>query len=206
MANDALSLLGARPFNAPACPPPVMYYRCETSATLQIFRGQFMAINSNGRVEPTVGTTTGALTSIGVAWDFLDLNLAGLPTGMNSLTQGAFLPVSTDAFVGVTYDPMQLYVMEEITGGTAIIVSSIGLGVDFTYIATTGNTQTGWSNSVLRNVGLTAGTANLLQLVNVYNILNQDGTVNAPGASCKWIVRIQRHQLGNVTLPLPQGL
>ncbi len=206
MANDANILMGARPITAPMCPPPTLYYRAETSSTLQYFRGQFVTINSNGRVQPTAIGISNALSAIGVAWNFLDLQLAGPPTGMELLTQGAFLPANTDAFVAVTYDPMQLYVMEEITGGTAISVNSIGLGVDFTYAATTGNTNTGLANSLLTNVGLTIGTANMLQLLNVYNILNADATVNAPGASCKWIVRIQRHQLGNVTLPLPQGL
>lgn len=206
MANDAGARYGAFPITAPMCPPPLLYYRVETSSTLQYFRGQFVAINSNGRVQPIAVGISNNLSALGIAWDFLDLSLAGLPSGITSLSQGAFLPANTDAFVGVTYDPMQLYLMEEITGGTAINVNSIGLGVDFTYIATTGNTTTGFATSVLQNVGLTNGTSNTLQLLNVFNILNQDGTVNAPGASCKWVVRIQRHQLGNAEFALPQGL
>lgn len=206
MANDQGILYGARPFTAPSSPPKVLPFRVETSTTIQYFKGQFVAINSNGRVETVVGTASGGLVSCGVIWGFTDLNQAGLPSGMTSLSQGAFLPVSTDAYAEVIYDPHQLYLMEEITGGTAINVNSIGLGVDFTYIATTGNTNTGIANSILRNVGLTAGSQNLLQLMNVYNITNQDGTTNAPGASCKWVVRIQRHQFANVTLPNPQSL
>lgn len=206
MANDQGKSYGASPIMNPQSPPVVLPYRVETSATLQYFRGQFVAINSNGRVEPVAATASGGVVSIGVVWNFLDLNLAGVPSGMTSLTQGGFLPASTDAFAEVIVDPHQLYLMEEITGGTAISTNSIGLGVDFTYIATTGNTTTGFATSVLRNVGLTVGSQNLLQLMNVYNIMNNDGTFNAPGASCKWVVRIQRHQFSNVTLPNPQLL
>lgn len=204
MANDANIRMGFFPLTAPQSPPQLLYYRANTA--INIFRGQLMAINNSGQVQVVAAGASSGANAIGVAWDFLDLNLAGLPSGMTSLSQGAFLPLNTDAFVGVTYDPLQLYVIEEATGGTAISVSSIGLGVGFTYIATTGNTNTGYCNAVLTNVGLTAATDNTLQLVNVYNILNQDGTVNAPGAACKWVVRIFRHQFGNANFPIPQSL
>ncbi len=206
MANDAGLRYGAFPITSPGYPPALMSYKVETSATLQYFRGQFVVINSNGRVQPVAVGISNNLSALGVVWNFEDVNLAGLPSGMTTTSAGPFLPVNTDAFALVTYDPMQLYVMEEITGGTAIGVNSIGLGVDFTYTATTGNTTTGFATTVLQNVGLTNGTANTLQLVNVLNILNQDATVNAPGASCKWVVRIQRHVFGNAEFSLPQGL
>lgn len=206
MANDANIRMGFFPVTAPQCPPPTLPFRVETSATLQYFRGQLVQINSNGRVQPVAAGATQSIGALGVAWNFLDLNLAGPPSGMNLLTQGAFLPANTDAFVEVTYDPLQLYVIEEVTGGTAINTNSIGLGVDFTYAATTGNTNTGFCNAMIANNVVTAGTLSLLQLVNVHNILNADATVNAPGASCKWIVRIQRHTFGNAILPLPQTL
>lgn len=206
MANDQGKSYGAFPILNPQSPPVTMPYRVETSATLQYFRGQFVAVNSNGRIEPVAAGVTGGQVALGVVWNFLDLNQAGIPSGMTLLSQGGFLPAATDAFAEVIVDPHQLYLMEEITGGTAISVNSIGLGVDFTYIATTGNTTTGFATSALQNVGLTVNTQNLLQLMNVYNIINNDGTVNAPGASCKWIVRIQRHSFANVTLPKPQSL
>ena len=206
MANTQGVNYGARPFTTPASPPIVMPYRVETSSTIQYFKGQFAVINSNGRVETVVGTASGGMISCGVIWGFTDLSQAGLPTGMASLTQGAFLPVSTDAYAQVIIDPNQLYVMEEITGGTAIVASSIGLGVDFTYICATGNTQTGIANSVLRNVALTNGTSNMLQIVGLLDITNQDGTANASGASAKWVVRIARHQFGNNVFPNGQTL
>src|SRR3990167_410600 len=206
MANDQGRNYGASPITQPDSPPKLLYYRVETASTIQYFRGQFAVINSNGRIETVIAGNSDGRVSCGVIWDFLDLNLAGLPSGMTSLTQGGFLPVSTDAFAGVIYDPMQLYIMEEGTAGTAIAIDSLGLGVSFTYTATTGNTSTGFANSIISTSAAGVTTQNLLQLMNVYNITNQDGTTNAPGDSCKWIVRIMRHQFNGVCLGLPQAL
>src|SRR3990167_3251034 len=206
MANDQGVSYGARPFNAPDNPPKIMYYRVETSTTIQYFRGQFVVINSNGRIETVIAGNSSGTVSCGVIWDFLDLNMAGPPSGLTSLSQGAFLPASTDAYAGVIYDPLQLYIMEEDTAGTAINISSLGLGVSFTYTATTGNTNTGFANSVISTSAAGVTTQNLLQLMNVYNITNQDGTTNAPGDSCKWVVRIMRHQFGNACTAVPQAL
>lgn len=206
MANDQGLRLGAFPITDPGYPPALLPYRVETSSTLQYFRGQFLVLNSNGRVQPLAVGISNNLSSVGVCWEFLDMTQGGLPSAMTTTSAGAFLPANTDAFAMVTYDPMQLYIMEEITGGTAIGINSIGLGVDFTYIATTGNTTTGFATTVLQNVGLTAGTSNTLQLLNIFQIQNFDGTINNTGGSCKWIVRIQRHQFGNAEFSIPQGL
>jgi hypothetical protein len=203
MANDQGIRYGAFPIYSPQSPPIVLYYRCETGATLDWFRGQFVQINSRGNA--MIIAPTDNISSCGVAWEFLDTNLAGLPSGMTTLTQGAYLPRATDGYVGVIIDPQQLYLMEEITGGTAMSANSIGYLVNFTYTATTGNTVTGYANTVLQNSTISAGTGPLLQLMNVYNITNQDGTTNAPGASCKWVVRIANHQFNGTKVSVPQA-
>ena len=206
MANDQGKNYGAFPLTQPDSPPKLLYYRVETASTIQYFRGQFAVINSNGRVETVVaGNSTGTL-SCGVIWDFLDLTLAGPPSAMNSLTQGAFLPVSTDAFAGVIYDPQQLYIMEESSAGTAFALNSLGTGVSFTYIATTGNTTTGFANSVISTSAAGVTTQNMLQLVAIHNVINNDGTINDVGDFCKWVVRIQRHQFANAGIATPQAL
>ena len=97
------------------------------------------------------------------------------------------------------------YLMEEITGGAALSALSLGQVVNWTYIATTGNTTTGYANTVIQNSSVISGTGPLLQLMNVYNIINQDGTVNVPGASAKWVVRIANHQFNGTKLSLAQG-
>lgn len=203
MANDQGVNYGARPIFQPQSPPVILYYRAETGTTLDIFRGQFMRINSRGNAQ--VAAPGDNVSSCGVAWEFTDVNLAGLPTGMNSLDQGAYLPRATAGFIGIITDPAQLYLMEEITGGTAMSANSIGYLVNFTYAATTGNTTTGIANSVIQNSSIATGTGPLLQLMNVYNIINQDGTVNASGASAKWVVRIANHQFNGTKLSLAQG-
>lgn len=203
MANDQGKNYGAFPIMNPQSPPVILFFKAETGTTLDYFRGQFVSINSRGNVQPTAPSDN--VGSCGVAWEFSDTNLGGLPSGMTSLSQGGYLPRATDGYIGVITDPMQLYLMEEITGGTAMAATSLGYLVNFTYTATTGNTTTGFATTVLQNSTIAAGTGPLLQLMNVYNIINNDGTVNAPGASCKWVVRIADHQFGPTRLSVVQA-
>ena len=204
MANDQGARYGAFPVYNPQSPPVLLYYKVETSATIDMFRGQFVQINSRGNAQ--VYSQAGSGGILGVAWEFLDSNLAGLPSSMTKLDQGAYLPKATDGYVGVSIDPNQLYLMEESTGGTALSANSIGCFIDFTYLATSGNTNTGWANTVLKQASLiTSGTTAPLQLLNVYNIINQDGTINAAGDSCKWVVRVTKPQLAPVALGIIQG-
>ncbi len=203
MANDQGKSYGAFPIMNPQSPPVLLYYKANTA--VNIFRGQYMALNNSGQVQ--VIAPGDNVASCGVAWTFLDTNLAGPPAAMTTLANsaGPFLPSGNDANVGVIVDPAQLYLMEEITGGTALGAASIGQLVNFTYIATTGNTTTGFANSVIQNSSVSSGTGPLLQLMNVYNITNNDGTTNAPGASCKWVVRIANHQFNGTKLSVAQG-
>ncbi len=202
MANDQGKNYGAFPITQPDSPPKLLYYTANTA--FNIFRGQYVAVNNSGQVQIIApGDNT---SSCGIAWDFLDTNLAGPPSAMMLTTAGAYLPSGNNALVGVIYDPQQLYVMEEITGGVALSALSLGQLVNFTYIGTsTGNTTTGFATSVIQNSSVSSGTGPLLQLMNVYNIINNDGTVNAPGAACKWVVRIANHQFNGTKLSVAQG-
>jgi len=201
MANTQGINYGARPITEPGMPPKLMYLRANTAQA--IYRGQFVAVNNSGQI--AIIAPGDNVAAIGIAWQFLDSDAASIPSAMADLTQGAFLPSSTDAVVAYTYDPQQLYVMEEITGGTAIVALSVGLLANFTYTATTGNTTTGWANNVINNSGVAAGTGPLLQLLGFQDIINQDGTDNAAGASAKWVVRIANHQFNPTKLGVPQG-
>ncbi len=209
MANDT-GIRGLYPIYAAQSPPPLLFFRANTAVS--IFRGQPVFINNSGQVQVVdVNTSNNTNVALGVAWEFLDLNRAGLPSGLTNLPNslfgtniGPFLPASTDAFVGVTYDPMQLYLIEEDTAGAALSINSLGQAVPFTYQATTGNNFSGYANITMIRVPILSSTGNLLQLVNVFDVLNQDGTQNAPGNFCKWVVRIQRHQWGNAVVSVPQ--
>lgn len=203
MANDQGAHYGAFPIYSPQSPPVVLFYKANTA--VNIFRGQYVQINNSGQC--AIIAPGDNVAAAGVAWEFLDTNLAGLPSAMTILpnTAGPFLPSGNDANVGVIIDPQQLYLMEEITGGTAITANSVGKLVNFTYIATTGSTVTGFANTVIQNSSLGTGTGPLLQLMNLYNIINQDGTVNAAGNACKWVVRIANHQFNGTKVSVPQG-
>lgn len=202
MANDQGIRYGAFPYNAPACPPKVMYFVANTAQI--IYRGQFVALNNSGQV--AIIAPGDNLASAGIAWEFLDNRLAGPPTAMNSLAQSPFLPANTVARVGIIYDPDQLYVIEEITGGTALAQASIGQLVNWTYIGTsTGNSVTGYATTVIQNSSVSSGTGPLLQLMGLNDITNQDGTQNNFGASAKWVVRIANHQFNGTKLSIPQG-
>lgn len=197
MANDTRPV-GLIPITQPYGNMRVNYYIANTA--VNIFIGQLVALNNSGQVQIVpVGANQPA---IGVAVGFLDTTLSGPPSGVTVLTQGGYLPSSTDAYVAVTNDPQQMYLIEEDTGSTALTTAAIGAAGDFIYIAQTGSTVTGLSNTVLDRSTVAADTAGLLQLLQVQNIINQDGTVNVPGDYCKWVVRIANHQLNGTKLSL----
>ncbi len=207
MANDT-NIRGLYPIlNQNGQPPQILYFRANTAVA--IYRGHPVFINNSGQVQIVdVNTSNNSNTAVGVAWTFLDANYAGLVPGMTLLPNalggtnyGPFLPASTDAFVGVTYDPMQLYVIEEDTAGTALNVNSANQGLGFTYQATTGNNFSGYANITTIRATILSSTGNLLQLMGPLDIINQDATLNAPGNYAKWLCRIQRHQYAWPTVP-----
>ena len=197
MANDP-NVRGLMPINSPQGNIKLGIYRANTA--LAIFRNQPVALNNSGQVAvAAVGDNTPLL---GSAVGFLDLTRAGLPSGMTTLTQAANLPISTDAYVLVADDPNQLFLMEEDTGGTALTTSAIGNSVNWTYQATTGNATTGYSTALIDRDTVGTGTDGMLQILEVYDIKNQDGTDNLAGDFAKWVVRISDHQLGPTKLAL----
>lgn len=210
MANDT-NVRGLFPIlNQNGAPPQIYYWKANTAVS--IFRGQPVFLNNSAQIQVVdVNTSNNSNVAIGVAWEFLDSNRASLVPGMTMLVNalgstnfGPFLPSSTDGFVGVIYDPMQLYVIEEDTSGAALTINSGQQSVAFTYQATTGNNFTGYANITTIRTTILSSTGNLLQLLGPIDILNQDATVNTAGNFCKWLCRIQRHQLGNALALPPQ--
>lgn len=196
MANDT-RIWGLYPIDQPMGNMRVTYYIANTA--LALYRYQPVVLNNSGQVETVAVGANNPL--LGTIVGFLDSKLSSLPSSLTSLTQGAYLPASTDAYVAVTDDPNQRYLLEEDTGGSALATTNIGNVADFTYIDTgTGNTTTGFSYAVLDRSTAATGTAGALQILAVQDIINQDGTQNAPGNFCKWVVRIANHQLNNTKL------
>lgn len=202
MANDERNLVGLRPLDQPYGNIRIGYYRANTARN--IFKYQPVMLNNSGQVQ--VGTLIADCSGIlGTVVGFVDANKAALPPSMDSLSDAAFLTNGNNAYVAVADDPNQLFTLEEDTGGTLIgSANSAGQTVSFTYLGTTGDTVTGIANAVLDRSTLAAGTGGVFTIVEPYDIINSDGTLNTPtGNFCKWVVRISTHQNGPMALANP---
>ena len=174
------------------------YYRVTTGAAAHnVFIGMPVDLAATGYVDVyTIGSNN---LSIGPVVGFADTNRAALPSAMHSLSQGAYLPGNTDAYVLVADDPNQLFVLQEDTGGTALTAAAGGLSAWVAYRSTSGNTTTGYATvEIDRSVTASSGTDGLVQLIGPLDgPINSDGTLNAPGNYCKWVVRIFNHRYAN---------
>ena len=174
------------------------YYRLTTSAAASVFIGQPMSADANGRVTPLALASSGSVC-IGPVVGFLDTSYAALPNAMESLTVGAYLPSNTDAYVAICDDPNQDFVVQEDTGGSALTESNIFNNAAMIYRTSSGDTTTGYSTAELDRSSAGTGTGGFLQLKAVLPQMNSDGTQNAVGNYCKWVVRITAHQFGSAT-------
>lgn len=178
------------------------FYRLTTGgATVNVFLGMPVDLDSNGGAVPiTIGSNNRAIGSV---VGFADTDRAALPSGMLSLTAGAYLPGNTDAYVLVADDPAQEFVVQENTGGTALTASEAGNGCWVAYRSSSGNTTTGYTTLELSRANVSTGTDGLLLLVRpLEGPINSDGTVNAPGNYCKWVSRIMNHRFAGGAKPV----
>ncbi len=191
MANSSF-IKGLFPIKPTGGTVKINYYKANTQQA--IYLHDPVVLESAGLV--VVAKCGSANAILGSAEIFLDSNLGG-PA---DVTGKCYLPASTDGYVGVADDPQQRFLIEEDTGGTALTQSAVGSCADFTYIATTGDTTTGLSTVVLDRSGIDA-TSGQFQLL---GILYADD--NAFGDYCKWIVRINKHQLGTLISGIQAGV
>ena len=194
MANDERSQTGLRPLGWPGNAIKINYYQANTGQNLFLY--QPVALNNSGQVQAqaVIGDMSGILGSI---VGFIDTDKAGLPTDMTDLNQGAFMEASRNrCLVAVADDPDQLFVIESDSGGSVIgSLNSVGWTVHYTFLATTGNTTTGVSNTVLDQSTVALDTGGILTLVKAYDIINSDGTTNDLTLNfSKWVVRVNSHQ------------
>jgi len=174
-------------------------YRLTTSA-VGVYIGQPMDMDTNGQAVPASVSTANTLI-LGSVVGFADDVRGGpsLPAGMLDLTQGAYLPENTNAYVLIADDPNQLFTIQEVDSGTALTTANIGAQAHFKYEgASSGSTITGYSNAELNTAtaGATNGSSGALQIVKLQDIKNSDGTWNELGGNAKWTVRISNHRLG----------
>lgn len=211
MANDQGMSLGLFPLNAPYGNLKISYYRAATTQAL--YRFQPVVVDGRGLVVPAIigdllpimGSIVGFLD----AGDFSTLgakyNASGkssIPSGMTSLSQGAYLPAGKEAFVAVTDDPDQEYLIEADTGGGTLPDSeSIMCTANYVYEATTGSTATGIANTRLDISDIAADTGGMLYILRPHDNINTDGTINTVSAAyTKWVVKITQPQAGQLRL------
>lgn len=118
--------------------------------------------------------------------------IVGVVVGVKPDSQDSlrYRAASTLREVFIADNPDLLFEIQEGSTGTALDANAIGLNIDFVVAA--GSTVTGLSGTMVNNA--TEATTNTLDLHLVQPVPRDD---NAIGASCKWLVTINRHQFSN---------
>lgn len=194
MANDNFGR-GLFPLRQPT-PDSVHAYRVNTAA--DIYLGMPVAIDANGEVSVIGVNTAGLVQVLGVVVGFQDEG-GGAP-----LETDPFLDVSDIAagriFNALVLDNLsQEYVIQEDTGGSALTQADAGTVATMIYMTGSGSTTTGWTNLELDRSTVVTTTSGQIQLLRVHQTTNSDGTANAPGNYCKWVVRLLNSQKGFIT-------
>ena len=211
MANDdqANARGGLRPSNQPFGTVKRSYYRLATgSANQDLFIGQPMDLDTNGEAVVATHGTAGSSVVVGPIIGFSrdSRGQMGLPDKMSLITQGAYLPSLTNAYVCIADDPNQEFIIQEASTGTQLTTANIGNNGGWFYIGTrdgtasnSGSTITGSSYAELYPPFAAVGTYGALRIVGLADNMNSDGSYNDVGAYAKWRVRIVNHRLGGLT-------
>lgn len=202
MANDdqIAASGGLRPLTQPYGTVKRSYYKLTTSTTIGVWVGQPMDLDGQGQATAiSVGTGITVLTVgpvLGFARD--SRGQMGLPDAMSVLTQEAYLPANTNAYVCIADDPNQEFIIQEMSSGTGLTTANIGNTTGFMVNrSTSGSTVTGSSHWELDPNTASATTSGCLRIVGLADNMNSDGSYNAVGAYAKWRVRICNHRLTN---------
>lgn len=207
MANDDLANArgGLLPMNFPTGNFKKNYYRLTTSA-VAVYLGQPMDMDGNGQAVPALaGTDNAAKTAgkcilgpvVGFARDAQGKQ--ALPDSLLLITAAGYLPALTNAYVAIADDPMQEFIIQEVSTTTQLTTAAVGNVISFSYMRTTsGSTVTGYASAELdpATTGAAAGSASLI-IQGLTDQMNSDGSFNALGAYAKWRVRIANHRLNN---------
>ena len=210
MANDNFPR-GLVPLNWGDGKTPVHYYRVNTAQ--DIFLGEPVTLLATGYV--VAASNTGVVNALGVAVGFQGPDSGSTATDDPYLDASDLAPLATgleagDRLVAVADDPMQRFVIQADTGGTAHTLADIGAFTDMLYRGASanvraGDTTTGWASLEEDRSAVVTTTAAVLQILGLHETMNSDGTRNAAGNYDKWIVRIAHHQL-NTTSAQPDAV
>lgn len=183
------------------------YYRASSAS--DIFIGQPVLMNASGYV----GAASNAAiqpTIIGVAIGFAGPQKRGLATDdpyldASDLTTLAAGLETGDRYVLVADDPQQQFIIQEDTGATALALADQGAAIDLIYrtAADSGNTTSGIARLEIDASTVVTTTAAVLQILQLADLVNNDGTNNAVGDYAKWVVKFVTHQLGGAANAAP---
>lgn len=112
--------------------------------------------------------------------------VVGFLANQDNLTQ-KHCPSETRKVALVSDDPNTVYVIQEVSGGTALTSTSVGLNANV--IVAAGNTTTGLSGMELDNTQEASTAGFNCQILGLYKQPD-----NAIGEHAKWLVRINDHE------------
>ena len=163
-----------------------MYY-VDVANTPAIFIGD--AVVSNGSSDdtgkyPGINQAVAGEAIRGVVVGFSDQPYMAFDT---SDLDRKYCPATTEMYALVVDDPDVIFEIQEDNVSDDIDADMIGLNTDI--VATAGNTSSGVSGMELDSDGTTAGTAQL----RILGVVNRED--NALGTYCKFLVRINEHEL-----------
>lgn len=118
--------------------------------------------------------------------------IVGVVVGVLPVTADSVLyrAASTQRIVMVATDPLLVFEIQEVSGGTALTADDAGFNANF--IIAAGSAITGLSGTQVDNVG--EANTNTLDLKLIGPVAREN---NAIGENCKWEVMINRHQYAN---------
>lgn len=174
------------------------YYLVSTDQDL--FIGCPVGFAADGRVQASSGSTV----TLGVIGGFIDARLEALASDAPFLDVSA-VAAGDDVQAFVYDDPNQEYLIQEDTGGGALALTSVAASADLVYrgateLAVDGNTDSGFANIELDASSLATTTANMFQILRLFNQKQFDGTDNTPGNFAKWVVKLIHPQRGGGTV------
>ena len=170
----------------------VRLYSIPSSDANAVFIGDLVTAVGTAQIVEGIAYTDVARSATGDVFQ-------GVVVGVSPDTQDSttYRAASTRRLVFVADDPNALFMVQQVSGGTPLTVSDVGLNANI--VVGAGSTVTGYSGTTLNNA--TEATTNTLdvKIVSVVNAVDNDFGVDAStGADAsRFLVRLNRHRFVN---------
>lgn len=178
--------------------PRVRTYFCPTTNAANLFIGDPVILaggtTADGKTQLCVpalasgSTSTTPLLGAVVGVDPIE----GVASTTNLNLDISYRPASLGMYIRVCDDPQAIFAIQEDGVGGTIAAADGTKNVELIYGA--GSTTSGKSGYLVDSSTVGTGATISCKLLGIQNIVN-----NALGASCKWLVKINNHQLAEGT-------